>query len=243
MTYDEVLAALSVENELRRKRTKGLMVLAAVLVGLQAAGFGYMVGSGSESFESAFLSILPTACFFGIAAGLTPRAKSLLSAAIESGDERVIGHLADALTSGEQGVIEMAREALVRLLPTLKPGAPPLDKIQHQALIMRMPVEDDLYVMSVIKGLGVIGRPESIPVLESIARDKRSAYVKGSPARFKALALAALADLRIALASETIQRKIDEVDALRAQLLSGIPSITAPAPGPAGEPQLKVQAE
>ncbi|MCC7435419.1 MAG: hypothetical protein IT363_12100 [Methanoregulaceae archaeon] len=215
MQFDDVLEILQAEGQLRRKRTRVLHWILAALVGVQAAIFGYMVATGKDSLSNLVVSFAPMLCLLGLAAGMTPRAKSALLAASTERDPRLVGHLVEALTSGDPEVVKAAKDCLIEILPTLRDDAEPLDQVQHAALVHGLATADERFASAVVRSLRVLGRSESIAVLEAIAHGKSTFVSRASTERLPALALESLGDLRMRLARDVIQRRIAALDEQR----------------------------
>lgn len=215
MEFEQVLGILESEGKLRRKRTRTLYWILGGLVGLQAAGLGYMMASGKESLFGAIIAMAPMICFLGVSMGMTTTAKSALLEASTSRDPRLVGHLVEALTSGDPEVVRAASRCLVDILPTLGENEEPLDTVQHAALLHGLASADVRLTTEAVRALRFIGRKETIPILESISRGQSSMVARDASGRISALALESLGDLRFRLGKEMIQQRIAELDALR----------------------------
>jgi|GEM_PF-4781199 len=216
--YEDVLKVLQEESVVRRKRQRALMWIVGGMVALQAAAFGWMVSTGAESISNAIIMVAPFICLIGAGVGLSPRGKSALLDAASSDDERITNFLIESLDCGEIEVVEQSKDSLRRLLPLVTDQSPPLDRVQHAALMSRLAVDDELFVSLLVRSLGKIGRMESIAILEDLVHDRKSAYTQKKSVHIRGAAVAALPELRIRLASEFIQKKIEEVDRMRDEL-------------------------
>ncbi len=214
MNYESMLAVLQSESEERKRLTRTITKIILGILGIQAGALGYLIGSGKETFGGAMLSILPVLAIMGASAGFTPKAKSALVAAVKTGDTRLVGHLCEALMSGDSELVTLAKKALVDLSPMLTDESEPLDKVQHAGLLHGVAIaegsKDEEFIAAALKCLAKVGRYESIPVLEQFSKVDES-----KRPRVHAAALSALPDLRMRLAREIIQRAIAEVDARR----------------------------
>lgn len=150
--------------------------------------------------------------------GMTSQGKSALLTMAESGNPEIVGLLIESMDCGDAAVVDAARNALRSLLPTLDQGAAPLDQVQFRVLLERLPQESEDLAALFVESLAKIGRPEAIPVLESLAAEQPSPYLRRDSQAIRSAAKRALPELRIRLASEIIRKKILEVDALRERL-------------------------
>ncbi len=211
MSYETILAILKSESDQRKKRTRTLNTILLAVLALQAGSLGYLVGTGKESFGGALISLLPMLALLGASVGFSPKAKSALIEATKTGDTQIVGHLCEALASGDPALVSLARTSLKELFPLLTESAEPLDKVQHAALLHGMRFAElakDLdFIALAVRALAKIGRAESISTLEQ--------YTKVDDTKLRAAALVALPDLRMRLAREIIQRAISDVDARR----------------------------
>lgn len=218
MSYEELLGILREESEKRRLGNRRLYWIIGILVAIQAAGLGWMISTGSESLSNAVVMMAPMICFLGIGLGMSTRAKTALLASVESGDERIVGYLLEAMSSGDPEIIGAAKSSLSMILPSLGEDAMPMDLVQQSALMSRLILEDEVFVGLVVRSFGKIGRPETIPILEELAMDKKSPYTGKQSRMIQDAAKLALPELRTRLAREIILRKVEEVDRLRAEI-------------------------
>jgi hypothetical protein len=86
--------------------------------------------------------------------------------------------------------------------------------VQHSCLVQHLTIQDEAFRIALISGLPYIGRPETIPILESLSRGESFGPAK-TTSRIQANALRVLPELRMRLAKEVIKQKIAEVDAYR----------------------------
>ena len=86
--------------------------------------------------------------------------------------------------------------------------------MQHSCLVQHLTIQDEAFRIALISALPYIGRPETIPILESLAKGESLGSAKATP-RIQANALRVLPELRMRLAKEVIKQKIAEVDAYR----------------------------
>jgi hypothetical protein len=150
----------------------------------------------------------------GVAAGFTPRAQSALLAASEYGDPRVLGHLIEAMSLGDIQTQAISKSLAIQLLSKVSESSIPLDPVQHSCLVQHLTIQDEAFRIALISALPYIGRPETISILESLARGESLGSAKATP-RIQANALRVLPELRMRLAKEVIKQKIAEVDAYR----------------------------
>lgn len=212
MELEETLEILRTEAEARRRKNRKLTAVIIGLIGLQAAGLGYMIGSGSETLTGAIVSLAPAITLIGAAFGFSPREKSALLQAAESGDPRLIGHLFEATAAGDQALTQQAMHTLTLLLPKVGEGSGTLDHVQHNAMLQTLPLGTEPYRLAVARALPFIGRPESIAVLERMTAEK-----KGS-GQLQATAHQALGDLRLRIAKGIVEKASQEADEHRARL-------------------------
>jgi hypothetical protein len=185
------------------------------LVALIAAYYCFKMSIGKGSFGDLVMGVAPMLAVLGVSFGFSPRAKSALQSAMESGDTQVVGHLFEALGSGDAELMAQARQALIGLLPMVKMGHFTLDQVQHEALIQGMAGAGDSFLLAVVRALPVVGRRESIPMLERLAEG--SALQLGRPVSHavRAAAGASLPLLRMELARGIIEKAAAEADARR----------------------------
>ncbi len=185
----------------------GITVLQAILLGL-------LIARGKETISSAILMLLPMTLVLGASFGFSPLAKAKLIGAAQTADPNLIGHLCEALGSGDQDLMAIARSALVDLFPLLDEGSEPLDRVQFNALVHYVAIADATkdyeFLASALRALSILGRQDAIPLLERYRDNEAPAY-----ARARGAALAALPDLRMRLAKQTIQESIEKLDAAR----------------------------
>ncbi len=210
-----MLAIVQKEGQERRKRTRVLYWIAGGLVALQAASLGFMVATGQENLTTFITSMAPMICLIGIGAGMSTQAKSALKEAADSRDPCLVGHLFEALTSGDLEVYAMAKTMLNNILPNLGETAEPLDKVQHSAIVSTIALADEPFLTNIVTALRYVGRTESIPMLEMIARGKSWPAGKKASPKIQGLAQESLGLLRLRLAKDLIQRRIGELDELR----------------------------
>jgi hypothetical protein len=218
VTSETVLSILREESLNRRKANQRLYWVIGVLVAIQAAGLGWMISTGKESMSHAIVMFAPMICLLGVGAGMSTRAKTALLESVKSGEEEILGFLFEAMGSGDPEIIGAARESLKQILPTLSKDALPIDLFQQSSIMNRLVLEDEVFVSMVVRSFGKIGRPEMIAVLEELAKDLKSAYTGKRSQLIQNAAILALPELRVRLASEIIQRKIEEVDRMRIEL-------------------------
>lgn len=212
MTYQHLLDILEREKVKRRITVQVLtLVFAGVFVGIVILAI-----FGRLQFND--LASLGFPLFLGWIAAyrFTPQAKTALVEAAKSGDQRLIGHLSEALTCGDPALVKIAREALQSIFHHMDEETVPLDKVQHAAFIHG--IHDAIaeknfgFASAAVRALAILGRPQSIPTLESLADPYPTGFEKVQHA-----ALETLPNLRMRLAKEIILRKIDEMDELRSE--------------------------
>jgi hypothetical protein len=176
---------------------------------------GYAIGSNKVDTLTDYLPFLgASVTFIGVAAGFTPRAQSALLAASEYGDPRVLGHLIEAMSLGDIQTQAISKSLAIQLLSKVSESSIPLDPVQHSCLVQHLTIQDEAFRIALISALPYIGRPETISILESLARGESLGSAKATP-RIQANALRVLPELRMRLAKEVIKQKIAEVDAYR----------------------------
>lgn len=221
MTLDEALIALEEEKAARKKVNQVIMVVAAAVLAVAAAGLGFGIATAKDDLLTSILPSLGLMGFVGMAAGFTPRAKSALLAAAESGDPRVLGHLIEAASLGDVETQALAKGLAQDLLAKAGEASIPLDHVQHSALTQALVLQDEAFRLAAVRALPWIGRKESIPILETLAKGEKYGIHKTSP-ELRAAAERALPDLRIRLAKDIILAKIAEVDSEREKLVRRI---------------------
>ncbi|MBL8067615.1 MAG: hypothetical protein JNM28_04135 [Armatimonadetes bacterium] len=219
MDYQETLKVLRVEATQRRRGTKRLRIFFSIALGIHALLLLLLILQGKETLGNAAIAFFPVAVLLGgISMGMTPQGKSALLTMAQSGNPEIVGLLIESMDCGDAAVVDAARNALKSLLPDLGQGAVPLDQVQFRVLVERLPQESEDLAALFVESLAKIGRPESIPVLESLAAEQPSPYLRRDSKAIRAAAKKALPELRIRLASEIIRKKLQEVDALRERL-------------------------
>ena len=215
MNFEEALQILEEEKLTRAKANRTILFITVAVIAIASAMLGYAIGSNKVDTLTDYLPFLgASVTFLGVAAGFTPRAKSALLAASESGDPRVLGHLIEAMSLGDIQTQAISKSLATQLLPKVSESSIPLDPVQHSCLIQHLSIQDELFKIALISALPYIGRPETISILESLAKGESLGSAKATP-RIQANALRVLPELRMRLAKEVIKQKIAEVDAYR----------------------------
>ncbi len=89
-------------------------------------------------------------------------------------DVRVVGPLAQGLEFSDQAVRSACRDALLKLLPRLKPGDSDLLDASSRACLYKALLSGDRdLVRSVLAALEQVGDASALPFLERLSRDQR----------------------------------------------------------------------
>lgn len=227
MTLEDALEALEQEKKHRAKINRWLIGGTAAMVAIAAAGLGFNIASGGGSFLEDFLPFAGLIGLFGMAAGFSPRAKTALTAAAESGDPRVLGHLVEAMGLGDPETQALAKPIVQNLFASAGPDSLPLDSVQHAVLHQLLAIHDDAFRIAAVRALPWVGRAESLALLEALAAGQRLGQLPTSP-ELKGTAALALPDLRIRLAKEIILAKIAQVDEERSRLRDRLSPLQEP---------------
>ena len=215
MNFEEALQILEEEKLTRAKANRTILFITVAVIAIASAMLGYAIGSNKVDTLTDYLPFLgASVTFIGVAAGFTPRAQSALLAASEYGDPRVLGHLIEAMSLGDIQTQAISKSLAIQLLSKVSESSIPLDPVQHSCLVQHLTIQDEAFRIALISGLPYIGRPETIPILESLSWGESFGPAKATP-RIQANALRVLPELRMRLAKEVIKQKIAEVDAYR----------------------------
>lgn len=215
MNLEEALQILEEEKLTRAKANRTILLITVAVIAIASAMLGYAIGSNKVDTLTDYLPFLgASVTFIGVAAGFTPRAQSALLAASEYGDPRVLGHLIEAMSLGDIQTQAISKSLAIQLLSKVSESSIPLDPVQHSCLVQHLTIQDEAFRIALISALPYIGRPETISILESLARGESLGSAKATP-RIQANALRVLPELRMRLAKEVIKQKIAEVDAYR----------------------------
>jgi hypothetical protein len=215
MNLEEALQILEEEKLTRAKANRTILFITVAVIAIASAMLGYAIGSNKVDTLTDYLPFLgASVTFIGVAAGFTPRAQSALLAASEYGDPRVLGHLIEAMSLGDIQTQAISKSLAIQLLSKVSESSIPLDPVQHSCLVQHLTIQDEAFRIALISALPYIGRPETIPILESLAKGESLGSAKATP-RIQANALRILPELRMRLAKEVIKQKIAEVDAYR----------------------------
>ncbi len=215
MNFEEALQILEEEKLTRAKANRTILFITVAVIAIASAMLGYAIGSNKVDTLTDYLPFLgASVTLFGMAAGFTPRAQSALLAASESGDPRVLGHLIEAMSLGDIQTQAISKSLAIQLLSKVSESSIPLDPVQHSCLVLHLTIQDEAFRIALISALPYIGRPDTISILESLARGESIGPAK-TTSRIQANALRVLPELRMRLAKEVIKQKIAEVDAYR----------------------------
>jgi hypothetical protein len=215
MNFEEALQILEEEKLTRAKANRTILLITVAVIAIASAMLGYAIGSNKVDTLTDYLPFLgASVTLIGVAAGFTPRAQSALLAASEYGDPRVLGHLIEAMSLGDIQTQAISKSLAIQLLSKVSESSIPLDPVQHSCLVQHLTIQDEAFRIALISALPYIGRPETISILESLARGESLGSAKATP-RIQANALRVLPELRMRLAKEVIKQKIAEVDAYR----------------------------
>ncbi len=215
MNFEEALQILEEEKLTRAKANRTILFITVAVIAITSAMLGYAIGSNKVDTLTDYLPFLgASVTLLGMAAGFTPRAQSALLAASESGDPRVLGHLIEAMSLGDIQTQAISKSLAIQLLTKVSESSIPLDPVQHSCLVQHLTIQDEAFRIALISALPYIGRPETIPILESLAKGESLGSAKATP-RIQANALRVLPELRMRLAKEVTKQKIAEVDAYR----------------------------
>ena len=215
MNFEEALQILEEEKLTRAKANRTILFITVAVIAIASAMLGYAIGSNKVDTLTDYLPFLgASVTLIGVAAGFTPRAQSALLAASEYGDPRVLGHLIEAMSLGDIQTQAISKSLAIQLLSKVSESSIPLDPVQHSCLVQHLTIQDEAFRIALISALPYIGRPDTISILESLARGESLGSAKATP-RIQANALRVLPELRMRLAKEVIKQKIAEVDAYR----------------------------
>jgi len=215
MNFEEALQILEEEKLTRAKANRTILFITVAVIAIASAMLGYAIGSNKVDTLTDYLPFLgASVTLIGVAAGFTPRAQSALLAASESGDPRVLGHLIEAMSLGDIQTQAISKSLAIQLLSKVSESSIPLDPVQHSCLVQHLTIQDEAFRIALISALPYIGRPDTISILESLARGESFGPAK-TTSRIQANALRVLPELRMRLAKEVIKQKIAEVDAYR----------------------------
>jgi len=215
MTFEEALQILEEEKIKRAKSYRAGIILSACVIAISAAIFSYAIVSNNfDKIVQNLPLVSGSAALIAIGTSLSPRAKSALLAGAESGDLRILGHLIEAMSLGDIHTQAISKSLALQLLPKVNESSIPLDPVQHSCLVQHLTIQDEAFKIALISALPYIGRPDTISILESLAKGEPVGSAKTTP-RIQATALKVLPELRMRLAKEVIKQKIAEVDAYR----------------------------
>lgn len=214
MNFEEALQILEEEKLTRAKANRTILFIIAAMIAIVSANLAYAIVSKNVDALTYIPFVGAGVTLLGMAAGFTPRAQSALLAASESGDPRVLGHLIEAMSLGDIQTQAISKSLAIQLLTKVSESSIPLDPVQHSCLVQHLTIQDEAFRIALISALPYIGRPDTISILESLARGESIGPAK-TTSRIQANALRVLPELRMRLAKEVIKQKIAEVDAYR----------------------------
>lgn len=214
MNFEEALQILEEEKLTRAKANRAILFIIAAMIAIVSANLAYAIVSKNVDALTYIPFVGAGITLLGMAAGFTPRAQSALLAASESGDPRVLGHLIEAMSLGDIQTQAISKSLAIQLLTKVSESSIPLDPVQHSCLVQHLTIQDEAFRIALISALPYIGRPDTISILESLARGESIGPAK-TTSRIQANALRVLPELRMRLAKEVIKQKIAEVDAYR----------------------------
>jgi hypothetical protein len=174
---DAVLARLSVEAKKRKRRrritTAVGIAYAAIFLALFLGwlGHGYFTGRWAH-FPWQMFQSFQFVGIFGGAAAASRFQKNATAVLAQFDDPRYVGPLAEALEYGDKNTASLARSALTRLLPALRPDQGELLNDDQRAVLGRALFSNDSQqplVLAIVKALEQVGDERDCAAVKRLA--------------------------------------------------------------------------
>lgn len=207
---EEVIRILQQESNLRRRMDRLIrgVALAGIIFILTLSLVIYIRKGTTEEMGSLGALV----ALAGVGAAASSRHKLAAKAAARLQDKRALGPLVEMLDSQDKMMRRVAEEAVASLLPRIdQEDYDSLDRVQTEKLFSALKTTADLdFTAAVLGAAKRYGGRESIAPLEQFAAG-RSPMKKKEHERAVSLSKMALADIRMRIARQKIDTKLEEI--------------------------------